>query len=29
MSEGFMILAAIGIWLFLQIVVLPKMGINS
>lgn len=29
MSEGFFILIIIGAWLLLQLVILPKMGIDT
>ncbi len=29
MNEGYVILAGIGIWFLLQVVILPKMGINT
>ena len=29
MGEGFIILAVIGVWVLLQAVILPKMGVNT
>ncbi len=29
MGEGFFILVGIGVWILLQVVILPKMGINT